>query len=103
MARLHSRKKGKSGSTRPARLEKPVWVERSAKEVEQEIVKLAKKGLSKSMIGVKLRDSMGVPLSKIITGKKISTILEENSISTPLPEDLTNLVKKAVVESNGCI
>jgi small subunit ribosomal protein S15 len=96
MARLHSRKKGKSGSTRPARLEKPVWVERSAKEVEQEIVKLAKKGLSKSMIGVKLRDSMGVPLSKIITGKKISTILEENSISTPLPEDLTNLVKKAL-------
>jgi small subunit ribosomal protein S15 len=96
MARLHSRKKGKSGSTRPARLEKPVWVERSAKEVEQEIVKLAKKGLSKSRIGVKLRDSMGVPLSKIITGKKISTILEENSISTPLPEDLTNLVKKAL-------
>jgi small subunit ribosomal protein S15 len=96
MARLHSRKKGKSGSTRPARLEKPVWVERSAKEVEQEIVRLAKKGLSKSMIGIKLRDSMGVPLSKIITGKKISTILEENSISTPLPEDLTNLVKKAL-------
>jgi len=27
MARMHSRKKGKSGSTRPARLEKPVWVE----------------------------------------------------------------------------
>ncbi|TXT58071.1 MAG: 30S ribosomal protein S15 [Promethearchaeota archaeon] len=96
MARLHSRKKGKSGSTRPARLEKPVWVERSAKEIEQEVVKLAKKGFSKSMIGTKLRDSMGVPLAKVITGKKISTILEENEIKSTLPEDLTNLIKKAL-------
>lgn len=96
MARLHSRKKGKSGSTRPARLEKPVWVERSAKEIEQEVVKLAKKGFSKSMIGTKLRDSMGVPLAKVITGKKISTILEENGIESTLPEDLTNLIKKAL-------
>ncbi len=45
MARMHSRKKGKSGSTRPARLEKPVWVELSSEEVENEVVKLAKKGI----------------------------------------------------------
>jgi len=96
MARIHSRKKGKSGSTRPPRLEKPVWVERSGKEVEEDVVKLAKKGYSKSMIGTILRDSHGVPLVKVITGKKVSKILEENDIESALPEDLTNLVKKAL-------
>ncbi|MFX1276313.1 MAG: 30S ribosomal protein S15 [Promethearchaeota archaeon] len=96
MARFHSRKKGKSGSTRPPRLEKPAWVERSASDVEEEVVKLAKKGQSKSMIGTKLRDSYGVPLVKVVTGKKISKILEENEIQQPIPEDLTNLVKKAL-------
>lgn len=97
LARLHSRKKGKSGSQRPSRLEKPVWVERSAEEVEDLVVKLARKGFSKSMIGVILRDSYGVPLAKVVSGKKIKEILEENEIKETLPEDLTNLVKKALV------
>ncbi len=96
MARMHSRKKGKSGSTRPARLEKPVWVELSSEEVENEVIKLAKKGFSQSLIGVKLRDSYGIPLIKVVTGKSISQILKEKDIETPLPEDLTNLVKKAL-------
>lgn len=96
MARMHSRKKGTSGSTRPARLEKPVWVELSADEVENEVVKLARKGYSQSMIGIKLRDSYGVPLVKVVTGKSIRQILESNDIKSPLPEDLSNLVKKAL-------
>ena len=93
---MHSRKKGKSGSTRPARLEKPVWVELSSEEVENEVVKLAKKGFSQSLIGVKLRDSHGVPLVKVVTGKSINQIFKEHDIEAPLPEDLTNLVKKAL-------
>lgn len=96
MARMHSRKKGTSGSKRPARLEKPVWVELSAEEVENEVIKLARKGLTKSRIGITLRDSYGVPLTKVVTGKSISQILEENNIEAPLPEDLSNLVKKAL-------
>lgn len=96
MARLHSRKKGKSGSTRPPRLEKPVWVERSAEEVENLVVKLARKGFSKSMIGIILRDSYGIPLVKVVSGKKISEILEAKEIESVLPEDLLNLVKKAL-------
>ena len=93
---MHSRKKGKSGSTRPARLEKPVWVELSAEEVENEVVKLARKGYSKSRIGVLLRDSYGIPLVRVVTGKSISQILEENDIESPIPEDLTDLIKKAL-------
>jgi len=96
MARMHSRKKGKSSSTRPARLEKPVWVELSPGEVENEVVKLARRGYSKSMIGTIMRDSRGVPLVKIVAGKKVSQILESNDIKEPLPEDLSNLVRKAL-------
>ncbi len=96
MARMHSRKKGHSGSTRPARLEKPVWVELSPEEVEGEVVKLARKGYSNSMIGTIMRDSRGVPLIKVVTGKKVSKILEDNEIETTLPEDLANLVRKAL-------
>lgn len=96
MARMHSRKKGKSGSTRPARLEKPVWVELSPDEVENEVVKLARRGHSKSMIGTIMRDSRGVPLVKVVTGKRVSQILESNDIEEPLPEDLANLVRKAL-------
>lgn len=48
------------------------------------------------MIGTILRDSYGVPLVKELTGKRISQILEENELTSPLPEDLTNLVKKAL-------
>jgi len=93
---MHSRKKGKSGSTRPARLERPVWVELSPVEVENEVVKLARRGHSKSMIGTIMRDSRGVPLVKIVAGKKVSQILESNDIKEPLPEDLSNLVRKAL-------
>lgn len=93
---MHSRKKGKSGSTRPARLEKPVWIELSPEEVENEVVKLARKGHSKSLIGTIMRDSRGVPLVKVVVGKKISQILKENDIKAPLPEELANLVKKAL-------
>ena len=96
MARMHSRKKGKAGSNRPARLEKPVWVELSPDEVENEVVKLARRGHSTSMIGTIMRDSRGVPLVKIVTGKKVSQILESNDIKGSLPEDLANLVRKAL-------
>jgi small subunit ribosomal protein S15 len=93
---MHSRKRGKSGSTRPARLEKPTWVELSPEEVESEVVKLARRGQSKSMIGTIMRDSRGVPLVKLVTGKKVTQILNENEIGSPLPEDLANLVRKAL-------
>ncbi len=96
MARMHSRKKGSSGSTRPARLEKPEWVELAPEEVESEVVRLARRGHSKSMIGTIMRDSRGVPLVKVVAGKKISQILKENEIETLLPEELANLVRKAL-------
>jgi len=48
------------------------------------------------LIGTIMRDSRGVPLVKVVVGKKISQILKENDIKAPLPEELANLVKKSL-------
>ena len=42
MARMYSRKKGKSRSTKPKKLVKKSWNIYSAKEVEQLVIKIAK-------------------------------------------------------------
>ncbi len=96
MARLHSRKKGMSGSRRPTNLTPPEWVTRDAEWVRNKIIELARAGNSPSMIGIILRDQYGVPLAKMITGKKITDILAEENLTFKLPEDLRNLIEKAV-------
>lgn len=94
MARMYARKKGKSGSKKP--LTKATWVEYSPEEVEQLVVKLAKEGYSSAMIGLILRDQYGIPSVRDITGKKITKILAEHGLAPKIPEDLFNLLKKAV-------
>jgi small subunit ribosomal protein S15 len=96
MARMHSGKRGKSRSTRPYRTAPPKWVQLSKKEIEEVVVKLGKKGMPPSKIGVILRDQYGVPSVKLMTGKRIAQILEEKGIKTELPEDLMNLIRSAV-------
>ncbi|MHA1721623.1 MAG: 30S ribosomal protein S15 [Candidatus Baldrarchaeia archaeon] len=96
MARMHARKKGKSSSTRPPRRTSPEWVKYSPQEVEDLVVKLAREGNPPSIIGIILRDQYGIPLVKQIVGKSITKILEENNLSLPLPEDLLNLIRRAV-------
>jgi small subunit ribosomal protein S15 len=97
MARMHSRKKGKSGSTRPANAAKPAWVPLKAKEVEMLIVKLAKEGHSASKIGLLLRDQYGVPDVRMVANKRISQILDEKKLSKDIPEDLMALIRKAIL------
>ncbi len=96
MARIHARRKGKSSSTKPYRTQNPSWVPISGTEIEELIVKLSKEGKSTSEIGIILRDQFGVPSIKLATSKKTTRILKDNKIELKLPEDLTNLIKKAV-------
>lgn len=96
MAKMHSRKKGKSGSKRPIKKTQPTWLRYKAKEVELLVVKLAKEGHSSSQIGIHLRDNYGVPDVKLVTGKNITQILKEKELYPELPEDLLSLIKKAV-------
>ena len=96
MGRLHTHNHGKSHSTRPIESKIPSWVNKQAKEVEELITKYAKECLTSSQIGVKLRDQYSIPLVKPILKKTISQVLQENKLSPEIPEDLNNIVNKAV-------
>jgi len=96
MGRLHTHRHGKSHSVRPATSSVPSWVTQNATEVKELVLKYAKEGLSPSRIGIKLRDQHAIPLVKPITKKTITEILDENKLNTEMPEDLDNIVKKAV-------
>ncbi|NYB52006.1 MAG: 30S ribosomal protein S15 [Methanobacteriaceae archaeon] len=74
----------------------PEWVEYSTEEIEEIILKLRKEGKSTSVIGVILRDQYGIPDVKSVTGMKITQILEKHGQIEEYPEDLMNLIRKAV-------
>jgi small subunit ribosomal protein S15 len=96
MGRLHSHRHGKSHSIRPATIRVPLWITQSPKEIEELVVKYSKEGLTPSQIGLKLRDQHSIPLIKPITKKSMGEILEENGLKGEMPEDLDNIVRKAV-------
>ena len=95
MARMHSRKKGKSGSTKPIVIKKKTWMNYTQQEVEQIISKLAKEN-PPSKIGLILRDTYGIPDIRFVLNKKLTKFLEEKNIIKTLPEDLTNLIQKHI-------
>ena len=96
MGRMHTHRHGKSHSIRPAILRVPSWITQSPKEIGELVVKYTKDGFTPSQIGNKLRDQHSIPLIKPITKKGIGEILEENGLKTEMPEDLENIVNKAV-------
>ena len=97
MARMHARRKGKSGSTHMiGRKKHPDWSSLKPREIESHIIDLAKADKSTSEIGIKLRDQFAVPDVKIATGKKITRILKDNKIYPEIPEDLKNLIRRAL-------
>ncbi|MGB8219782.1 MAG: 30S ribosomal protein S15 [Methanoregula sp.] len=96
MARMHTRRRGQSCSVRPARNEAPSWSNTDKAAIEKIIVDLRKEGTSSSMIGLILRDRHGVPDVKMVTGKSVGEILVENKISSEIPEDLRDLMIKAL-------
>ena len=96
MGRMHTPGKGISGSAIPYRRTAPTWLKSSARETESQIIKLAKKGLAPSQIGVVLRDTMGIGQIKNVTNNKILRILRAEGLAPEIPEDLYYLIKKAV-------
>jgi small subunit ribosomal protein S15 len=96
MARMHARRKGQSGSSRPKISENPAWVPLNATEIEDLIVKYAKDGYVSAYIGLVLRDQYGVPSVKLATGKSVTEIMTEKGVSPSLPEDLANLMRRAI-------
>ncbi len=96
MGRLHSHRHGKSHSIRPVTPSAPTWVKQTPGEIEELVAKYAKEGFKPSEIGVKLRDQYAIPLTRQIVKKSVVQILEEKGIKPDMPEDLNNLVTKAL-------
>jgi len=96
MARMHSRKRGKAGSKKPIKTSLPTWIRYKPREVEFLILKLAKEEKSPSQIGLILRDTYGIPDIRLITKKRVTTLLKEKKLTAEVPEDLMALIKKNV-------
>lgn len=96
MGRVHTHRHGKSHSIRPATLRSPSWVTQSPAEIEELVVKYSKDGLTPSQIGIKLRDQHAIPLIKPMIKKSMDQVLEEHNLKAEMPEDLDNIVRKAV-------
>jgi small subunit ribosomal protein S15 len=96
MARMYARKKGKSGSHKPMQRASP-WVKLKAAEIEEIVVNLAKQGKQSAEIGVILRDQYGIPSTRDTIKKRIARVMKDKKVyNEVLPEDMYNLVKKAV-------
>ncbi len=96
MARMHSKKHGKAKSRKPIIDASKAGSNVDKKEIEKIIVNYAKKGMAPALIGETLKKEHKVPYTKLIFGKSITQILNENNIKTDLPYDLLDLIKKAV-------
>ena len=93
MARMHSRKHGKSGSKKPEK-KRHGWLMYEPAEVEKLIVKMAKEGRQNSEIGMILRDQYGVADVRSLN-IKVSRIVDKE-IKKDVPDDMYNLIKRAV-------
>jgi small subunit ribosomal protein S15 len=95
MARMHSRKHGRSGSKKPIKRIRQEWLSYDKEEVEKIVAKLAKEGKPSAQIGLILRDQYGIPDIRVFN-TRVTKIMEK-SARKEVPEDLYNLLSKAVL------
>ncbi len=96
MARMHARRRGKSGSQRPLITENPAWVPLNKDEIEEKIIAMGKDGIPAARIGLLLRDQHAVPDVKLATGRTVLDVLKENDLQPTIPDDLIALMRKAI-------
>lgn len=96
MARLHSKKHGKSGSKKPKLKVSPDWVEADKEQVKDFIRKSVKEGVPLAKIGIILRDKFAVPSVRSLIGDSLIVFVKKENMLPEYPEDLLNLIKKAV-------
>ena len=96
MARMHSKGKGTSGSSKPNNDTAPSWSESDKGTVEELILKYANEGHSSAKIGSSLRDMHAVPDVRLVMGERISQTLSRNNLDSTYPEDMMNLMRKAL-------
>lgn len=74
----------------------PHWLTYTPEEVEKLVINKSEKGMTKSQIGLVLRDQYGIPSVKDLTKHNIGKLLKNRGVEEELPEDLIAMYKKAV-------
>ncbi len=93
---MHTKRRGKSKSHKPAKTTAPLWVTMPKEEIVALVVKLSKEGRKEAEIGLMLRDEYGIPSVKVIVGKTVSQILKAEGLQGAYPSDLLDLINRAV-------
>jgi len=97
---MHTRRRGSSDSDTPVADDPPEWSDVDAERIEERVVELAEEGHDPSEIGLALRDSgvAGTPIPdvQLATDRTVTEILDEHDAGADLPEDLRNLMEKAI-------
>ena len=96
MARMYAHKRGKSGSTKVHGEELPEWSNTDKDAIEELIDSLHQEGHSNADIGTILRDQHAVPDIRRVIGMRIGAYLSGKGIDSTYPEDMMNLMRKAV-------
>ena len=96
MSRMHASRRGRSGSKRPLLDKPPEWVQQSPEEVKELVARMAGEGISASKIGLILRDQHAIPNVRLVTGMSMKEICAEKGVKFELPEDLSDLMRRAV-------
>lgn len=99
MARMHTRKHGKSKSRKPVLDPKDFGRgsgDLSKEQVEELITEYAKQGIGPAQMGERLKIEHGVKYIRQATGRKLGKILEEKGFKGEVPADMMDLIKRAV-------
>jgi small subunit ribosomal protein S15 len=96
MARMHTKKHGKSKSFKPmpAEAKAPEGLDRA--KIEHAVETYAKQGMSPAVIGMHLKNDHGIKYIKHDMGKRLNAILEDRNVKHDIPTDMLDLMKKAV-------
>ncbi len=99
MAKMHSKKKGKSKSRKPI-LDSSEFGKGSEKLSKDEIAELAanyaRQGMGPALIGERLKKDHGVKYVKQATGSRLVKVLESKGVKADIPQDMRDLMTKAV-------
>jgi len=96
VSRIHSGRKGRSGSDRPYPALPPTWSVPEPSEVVDQAIQLSKGGMSAAQVGTVLRDTYGVPSVRLATGERLAPLLAKHGVRPELPEDLAALLRRVV-------
>jgi small subunit ribosomal protein S15 len=96
MAKLHSKKKGKSGTKRAKARPSQVVSDIGKEEAKLIILKMVREEVPPARIGLLLRDKHGVASLRALLGVSLTKFLKAEKALPEYPEDMVSLIKKAV-------